>query len=151
MTGARTIAISVVLLGGSIWVGSMVCLAVVARVATRVLSTTDRVELFADVGRIYRVLGTTALVAAACAGAVLAGRPDDWGPLTMTAFVLAGFLLGLSLAGMRQAHRMTAMRRRMPPQSPRLLRAGRDATVLRSLMGLVTVAIVLVAAGVLAG
>jgi len=50
MTVTRTIAISIVLLGGSIWVGSMVCLAVVARVATRVLSTTDRVELFADVG-----------------------------------------------------------------------------------------------------
>lgn len=151
MTVTRTIAISVVLLGGSIWVGSMVCLAVVARVATRVLSTTDRVELFADVGRIYRVLGTTALVAAFCAAAVIAGEPDDWDALTVTAFVLTGFLLGLSLAGMRQARRMTAMRRVMTPRSPRLLRAARDATVLRSLMGLVTVAIVIAAAGVLAG
>jgi hypothetical protein len=150
MTVTRTIAISVVLLGGSIWIGSMVCLAVVARVATQVLSTTDRVELFADVGRIYRVLGTTALVAAACAAAALAGDPADWDALTLTAFVLGGFLLGLSLAGMRQAHRMTTMRRALAPSSAQLRRAARDATVLRSLMGLVTVAVVIAAAWVLA-
>jgi hypothetical protein len=151
MTAIRTIAISVVLLGGSIWIGSMVCLAVVARVATRVLSTKDRVALFAEVGRIYRVLGTASLIAAICVAAVLAGEPGGWNALTVAAFVLAVLLVGLSLAGMRQARRMTAMRRAMAPGSPPLVHAGRDATVLRSLMGVVTLAIVIAAAGVLAG
>jgi hypothetical protein len=140
----RTITMSALLLSGSIWVGSMVCLAVVGRAAGRLLAPGDRVALFADVGRTYRVLGTTSLLVAISAGAALAGEPGDWGPATTVAIGLVVVLVGLSLAGMRQAHRITELRRCAADGMPaaELRTATRRAAVLRSSMGAISVVIV---------
>jgi hypothetical protein len=147
----RTITMAALLLSASIWIGSMVCLAVVARSAGRLLAPGDRVALFADVGRTYRVLGTTSLLVATATGVALAGEPADWDLATRVAIGLVVLLVGLSVAGMRQAHRITGLRRSAAGGMPttELRTAARNATALRSSMGVVSVVIVVLVCGAL--
>jgi len=142
----RTFVVTAMVLATSVWIGSMVCLAVVARAAGRLLAPADRVALFADVGRTYRVLGTASLLVILATGVALAGRTADWDPATKTAAVLAIALVALSVGGMRQAHRITELRR-AGDDGPRVRRAGRNAALLRSSMAAISIAIVVVVAG----
>ncbi len=153
----RTLFIAVELLAASIWIGSLVCLALVARVALRVLDPQARVALFRGIGRLYRVVGTSALVVSIAAGAALAGSPSGWSVAMDVIGALSGVLVVLTVIGMAQARRMTVIRRQeldAPGDGTvgdAVRRGAASAGLLRGLMAAVTLVIVLLVASVLAG
>lgn len=153
----RTLLIAVELLAASIWAGSLVCLALVARVALRVLDSQARVALFRGIGRLYRVVGTSALVVSIAAGAALAGSPSEWSVAMGAIGALSGVLVVLTVIGMAQARRMTVMRRQAlgapgdEAVGDAVRRGAASAGELRGLMAGVTVVIVVFVASVLAG
>ena len=101
---------AVLILAAAIWLGGLVTIAVVARVASATLVPSARVEFFQGLGRAYGVVGGTALVIAYGTGAALVhDRPWD-GLLTGTAVVAAALAATLA-AGIVQARRMTRLRR----------------------------------------
>ena len=152
----RTVLITVELLAASIWIGSIVCLAIVAAEAGRALEAVDRVALFRGIGRRYAVVGTVSLLVAIGAGAAIAGPPSEWSALTTAALASACGLVLLTAAGMAQARRMTTARRRATAAPDDLeaaaavKRGTAMAAVLRGSMAAVTVAIVAIVAHQLA-
>lgn len=153
MIGAlSTPVVTTELLAACVWVGSMVCLAVVTTTARRVLDTPNQIALFKAVGQRYSILGTASLLVAIGAGLWLGWPPSDWSAVTDTAVALAGFLVLATFAGMAQARAMTTLRKqamRSPgdSRSEQALRKGRQvANTLRGLMGASTLAIVVLAA-----
>lgn len=152
----RTLLIAVELLAASVWIGSLVCLALVARVAARVLDAPARVELFRGIGRLYRVVGTSALVVFIAAGAALTGSPSEWSATMAVVAALSGALVVLTAVGMAQARRMTMVRRQAlaaPEEGAvgdAVRRGAASAGVLRGLMATVTLAILVLVASVLA-
>lgn len=155
MLATSTPLVAVELVAASIWVGSLVCLAVVTAAARRVLDTPSQVVLFRAVGRRYGLVGTTALLVAIGAGLALSWPPSAWSPITDSATALAGLLVIASGAGMAQARAMTRLRRQAAsaPEDRGLsvsLRRGRLlANMLRGLMAAVTLAIVVLAAQII--
>jgi uncharacterized membrane protein len=153
----RTALITIELLAASIWIGSIVCLAIVAAEAGRALDAADRVVLFRGVGRRYAVVGTASLLVAIGAGAAVAGQPSDWSALTTASLASACGLVLLTAAGMAQARRMTIARRRAnaaphDDQATSAVRRGATmAAVLRGAMAVVTLAVVVLVAHELAG
>lgn len=135
------------ILAAAVWLGGLVTIFVVSRVADRTLAPADRIAFFRLLGRCYGVVGTAALVLALGTGAaLLRNRPWD-GPLIATAATAAALLLVTAL-GMAQAHRMTTRRRAMlrrPDDSglrTRVRRAGRTAAALRIAIGVCSLALV---------
>lgn len=155
MQATSTPLVAVELIAASIWVGSLVCLAVVANVARKVLEDRSRVMFFRAVGRRYGLLGTGSLLVAIGAGLALAWPPSSWSAAMDAAVVLAGALVLASAAGMVQAHHMTGLRQRAAAGSDDhgvadAVRRGRMlAGALRGLMALLTLAIVVLAAQVI--
>ena len=155
MLTTSTPLVAVELVAASIWVGSLVCLAVVTAAARRVLDTPSQVALFRAVGRRYGLVGTTALLVAIGAGLALSWPPAAWSPITDWAVALAGLLVIASGAGMAQARAMTRLRRQATsaPEDQGLavtVRRGRLlANMLRGLMAAVTLAIVVLAAQII--
>jgi uncharacterized membrane protein len=151
----RTLLIAVEILAASIWVGSLVCLALVARIASRDLDAASRVTLFRGIGRIYGIVGTAALVVAIGAGVVIASPISDLGRTGTAVAVLAGVLVVATVAGMVQARRMTASRRRaieMPEDERAAASVRRGAAlagVLRGSIALLTLVIVVLGADLL--
>ena len=144
--------VAVELLAACIWVGSLVCLAVVANTARRVLDGPSQVTFFRMIGRRYAILGTGALVVAIGAGVALAWPPSSWSGTVDAAVALSGVLVLLTGAGMVQARAMTKLRRRAMSSggddaSANALHRGRLlAGSLRSLMALLTLGVLLLAA-----
>ncbi len=122
MITGRTVLIAIEMLAASVWVGSLVCLALVSRVARRVLDGPSRVALFRGIGRLYGRVGTGALLVAIAAGVAIAGRPSHWTTTISVAIILSAVLVALTLAGMAQARRMTV-------QCQRALGAPQDASI----------------------
>lgn len=155
MLATSTPLVAVELVAASIWVGSLVCLAVVTAAARRVLDTPSQVVLFRAVGRRYGLVGTTALLVAIGAGLALSWPPAAWSPITDWAVALAGLLVIASGVGMAQARAMTRLRRQATsaPEDQGLavsMRRGRLlAYMLRGLMAAVTLAIVVLAAQII--
>lgn len=147
--------VAVELIATSIWVGSLVCLAVVANVARAVLDTSSQVSFFRAIGRRYAIVGTGALLVAIGAGLALAWPPSSWSDTIDTAVALAGVLVLATVVGMVQARGMRILRRRAMSNpgdhdAARAVRRGRLlAGTLRCLMALVTLAIVVLAAQVI--
>lgn len=110
MSPTITAALSgVLILATSVWIGGLVAIAVVARVATRTLHPGARVAFFRALGRAYGVVGTLALALGYGAGAALVyDRPWD-GLLSATATV-AGGLVATTAFGVVQARRMSRLR-----------------------------------------
>jgi hypothetical protein len=138
----------VLVLATSVWVGGMVTIAVVAGVARRTLGTVERVQFFRGLGRIHGVVGGLALVTALAAGAALvADHPRDRS--VMAGAVVAGALLVVTGVGIVQARRMTELRLRAAatPGDHRVgqavRRGAQRAAVLRALIGVLTVALIL--------
>jgi hypothetical protein len=155
----RTALEVVLLLAGSVWLGGLVTIAVVARVAGRTLGPVERVAFFRALGRAYGVVGGGALVLALVTAAVLAGtRP--WNGLLTACAVVAAALVGTTAVGVRQAMRMTRLRERAlagPPGSdgghsrPDDGAVRRGATRAAALRGLIAVlSLALAVLGVLA-
>lgn len=142
------------ILATTVWVGGLVTIAVVARVASRTLDPAARVRFFRGLGRTYGVVGTVALAVAYATGARLVyGRPWD-AQLTATA-VVATALFVTTAAGIASARRMSRMRRRLlerPDDAEMVAAVRRGATragLLRALIALFSLA--LLALGVLVG
>jgi hypothetical protein len=141
--------VAVELVASSIWVGGLVAIFVVARAASATLDPAARIEFFRGLGRAYGIVGGLALlVAIGCGAALLSGHPWEW-RLVVTA-VLASSLLLVTAIGIWQARRMTRLRRRAltGPASVReqVRRGALAATVLRGAIGLITLALVVLAA-----
>src|SRR4051812_29145549 len=109
MAVVRTILLVVGTLAASIWIGSLVCLALVAQVARRALDRRSFVVLFREVGRLYRVVGTASLVVAIVVGVALAW-PISAAGLDLAILVSSAFLVVVTIAAMTQARRMTVRR-----------------------------------------
>lgn len=153
MTTAWSAAVlTVELLASCIWVGSMVCLAVVASTARRVLDGRNQVTFLQAIGRRYSRIGTGSLLVAIGAGLWLVWPPSQWSWTIDAAVGIAGGLILATAAGMAQARAMTRLRRRSiaDPDDVRAARAvqkgRRVATALRGLMASSTLAIVVLAA-----
>ena len=155
MSVVRVALISVGILSASTWIGSLVCLAAVSRVARRDLSGSARITLFRGVGRLYRVIGTTSLLTSIAIGLVLAWPVTRNRGAVTAMFVLSAALVGITVAGMAQARRMTAARQRLLERSSdaelvRLVQhGGVVAATLRGAIGLVTLTIVVLGASTL--
>ena len=151
---ANAVLVAVHLLAASTWVGGFVAITVVGQVARRTLEQPARIAFFRSLGRAYGILGGAALLIALGTGFAL--LPDRSSGTGIAAVVLAAALLAATAAGVRQARRMTRLRRYAlehrdePGLRQRLRRAARSAALLRSAIGLLTLALVLVAAVVAA-
>ena len=145
-------AVALEILSASVWIGSLVCLAVVSRAARNVLEGPTQVAFFRAVGRRYAIVGTGSLLIAIGDGLAMAWPPPTWTATTDTAVALAGLLVLATAAGMAQARVMGTLRRRaIASPADRAARASvrrgrRLATSLRLLMAADTLAIVALAA-----
>ena len=140
------------ILSASVWIGSLVCLAVVSQAARTVLDGSPQVDFFRAVGRRYAIVGTGSLLVAIGAGLAMAWPPAIWSATIDAAVALAGLLVLATAAGMVQARVMGTLRlRAMSSPADVAARASvrrgrRVATALRLLMAADTLAIVVLAA-----
>lgn len=145
----RGILLGVFILATCVWVGGFVAIAVVARVATRTLSAQHRIAFFRGLGRVYALLGTTALIVAIGTGAGLASE-HPWDGTLIAAAVLAAVVLAALGTGMVQARRMTRLRRAAltsPDDAQlalRVRRGSRSAAMLRATIGVLSLALIAV-------
>jgi hypothetical protein len=151
----RTMLIAVAMLGASVWVGSLVCLAVVAAASRRALDQRARVALFRQVGRLYGIVGTGALLVAIAMGLVLAWPPTTVSRGVAIEFALAALLVAVTVAGMVQARRMTTARQRLVDRAGdasaeiAVRRGAGVALALRGSIALVTLVMVVLGANLL--
>jgi uncharacterized membrane protein len=148
---ADALVLAVFVLATSVWVGGYAAIAVVARAATSTLSGGDRVAFFQALGRSYLWVGAPALVVALGAGSVLL-RHHDGDPLLLVTAALAVALVVLLVVAVGQARRMTRLRREALDATAdeqlavRVRRGARSATALRGILGLLTLALVVLGA-----
>ena len=148
---AEALILAVLLLATSIWIGGYVAIVVVARVATATLEPRARVAFFRSLGRAYLRVGVPALVLALVAGAVLAWDGPKGGLFAAIVTVVAVLLVSFAVAVV-QARRMTRLRHRLTetPTDERLradvARGARAAGTLRAVLGLLSVALVVLGA-----
>ncbi|MGH7641005.1 MAG: hypothetical protein ACREN7_00465 [Candidatus Dormibacteria bacterium] len=145
----RGILAGLLILSGSVWVGGLVLVVVVARVTAWTLEPAARVAFFRTFGRAVALVSNPALVVALVTGALLL-HARLWSGLVIATWALGGLLVAVAAAGMWQARRMTRLRqsllgRERPPPAA-LQRASRRALALRSLIALVTLVLVGLAA-----
>src|SRR5665213_1802215 len=100
--------VAVELITASVWVGGMVCMAIVAKAARDVLDEPSQVAFFRSVGRRYGIVGSTSLLVAIAAGLALSWPPSSWSGAIDAAAVLAGVLVVATFAGIRQGRAWTA-------------------------------------------
>lgn len=138
---------AVLILASAVWLGGMVTIFVVARVATRTLPPASRVAFFRGLGRLHGVIGSVALVVAfGSGGALLHERAWD-GLMAGTVAVAAG-LACLTIVAIAQARAMTRLRDALlrDPSDDRLSaqvhQGARRAAVLRAAIGVCSVALV---------
>jgi uncharacterized membrane protein len=144
---ARALLLGLFTLASSTWVGGYVAIAVVARVASRTLEPVQRVQFFRQLGRCYLLVGTSALIIALATGAGLLSDHGWDGTLIATIGVAAGLLVSLAV-GVAQARRMTRARSAAlaapenPQLSDRVRRGARAATMLRAVIGLLSLTLI---------
>jgi hypothetical protein len=137
---------AVLVLATAVWIGGLVAILVVARVADATLGAVDRVAFFRGLGRVYGLVGGVALTAALASGAVLAATYRWDGDLAAGAVVAAG-LVAATLAGVVQARRMTRLRQdalRDPgsaEMAAKVRRGARNAAVLRAAIAVLSLAL----------
>ncbi|MCO5173218.1 MAG: hypothetical protein M9914_03420 [Trueperaceae bacterium] len=148
MTGAADLVWLVVLVvSASVWLGGLLTMPVVARAASATLAPLDRVAFFRALGRAYLPVGGSALTLALLSGAVLL-REREWDGLLVASAITAAALVGALALGVAQARRMTRLRQAAgaAPQDAdlggRVRRGGRSAVALRALIGLLSLALV---------
>lgn len=87
----------VLVFAAAVWVGGLVAIFVVARVARRTLRPAERVAFFRCLGRAYGPVGGLALALALVSGAVLlSGHP--WDSQVTAAMAAAGCLVAVTVA-----------------------------------------------------
>ena len=121
-----SVAVFVLLLATSIWIGGFVAIAIVARVARHELDAPTRIAFFRRLGRRYLVVGGGSLAVALGSGGSLLAL-GDWTP-TKTVAVALGLALALAtVVGVIQARELTRMRAKKPAQVRRTLRLPRQS------------------------
>ena len=144
---SQAILLGVFTLASCIWVGGYVAIAVVAQVATHTLEPGQRVTFFRGLGRSYLLVGGPALVLALGAGAGLLSEHAWDGVLTAAAVAAAALMAALAV-GVVQARRMTRLRAAAlaaPDDrqlATRVRRGARAATLLRAVIGLLSLALI---------
>jgi hypothetical protein len=131
------VAVSAV--ASAVWIGGLVAIFIVARVASATLGQEQRIRFFRALGRTYGIVGTVALLVALAGGAVLLdGHP--WDVLLIATAIVAGALVTATIAGIVQARAMTRLRRRAI-SGPTLLReqVRRGAIIAATLRGVIAV------------
>lgn len=146
------VMVALELVAASVWIGSLLCLAVVAQVGRATLDGPTQAVFFRALGRRDAVVGTAALLVAVGVGLALAWPPSRWSGLIDAAVALAGLLLAATAAGMAEARAMGDLRQRLlgePTDATvrgALHRGRRIATALRLLMAADTLAVVVLVA-----
>lgn len=140
--------------GASVWVGGLIAIAIVARVATGTMDPPVRVAFFRDLGRAYGVAGTAALALSyGSAAALLDGRA--WSGTLIAAVVVAAVLAATLAVGVAQARRMTRLRRRsleVPDDAHLAAFVRRGSALAHALRGLIALlSLALMALGVALG
>jgi hypothetical protein len=152
MSPTDAVLTGLLILATAVWLGGLVAIMIVARVATRTLDPAARVAFFRGLGRSYGIVGTLALAVAYGAGAALL-RDRPWDPAMVATVVVAVALAATLAVGVVQARRMTRLRRHALEAGDDAAVAGRVrqgavvAAVLRSLIG--ALSLVLLALGIL--
>jgi len=146
-TTAESILLAVLVLATSIWVGGYIAIAVVARSATSTLTPEARVAFFRSLGRLYFWVGTPALIVALVAGGVLARDVTSDGLFVASAVVTGVLLVSFAIA-VAQARRMTRLRQRLVNEpteelASQVSRGGRAAGMLRGVLGILSIALVI--------
>lgn len=153
--GAEVVVLVVFALAASIWVGGYVAIVVVARAATAALDPGRRVLFFRSLGGSYFWVGLPALIVALVTGGVLA-RNLDWDGVLVATAVVAAALMATFAVAVAQARRMTRLRRGLldSPDDARLRarvrRGAQAAGVLRAVLGLLSLALVVLGAALAA-
>ena len=143
---AETSLAAVLVLATAVWIGGLIAIFVVARVARTTLGPAERVAFFRGLGRAYGLVGGTALAVALASGGVLAATYRWDGRLAAGAVIAAG-LVAATVAGVIQARRMTRLRQDAlrDPASPGLTvkvrRGARNAAVLRTAIAALSLAL----------
>jgi uncharacterized membrane protein len=133
-------------LASSIWVGGLVAIFIVARVASATLEPAQRVAFFRALGRSYGIVGSAALVVSLASGAAMLGD-HAWDGLLLASALVAAALLAATATGMAQARAMTRLRRRLVgggggELEARVRSGAKLAAALRGTIALLTLALV---------
>ncbi len=147
-TPVTALLTGLLVLGASVWLGGFVLLILVSRASRQQLEDGARVALFRQVGREFLPVAATAMVVVLVTGGILLGsRP--WDGLATTLVVLVVAVIVTTGAGVRQARAMTRLRRRALAADGALATdvatGARRATALRTLIGLLVLALYAVA------
>ena len=127
--------IAVTAIASAVWIGGLVAIFVVARVASATLDQPRRISFFRALGRSYGIVGGVALLVALAGGAILLdGHP--WDGLLIATAIVAAALVVTTVAGVIQARTMTRLRR-SALSGPTLLRerVRRGAIIAAALRG----------------
>lgn len=147
----QVLLLTVFVLATSVWVGGYVAIGVVARTATTTLDAGSRVAFFRSLGRAYLRVGVAALAVALLTGGLLL-RDHGWDALVVLTVAVAALLVVLLGVAVDQARRMTRLRRRAlaaradDDLAGRVRRGGRAAGILRAVLGVLTLALVVLGA-----
>ena len=151
LDGARMLA-AILAVGSGVWAGGLVSVVILALVSRSTVSGADRVGLFRAFGKWFAIfMGAAALLVVPPALVLAVVEPT---PLTASALVLALGLLLIVAVGIVQARRMSALRCTAASDGGDPARIRRNAAIalaLRSLIGLLMLALPVVALLIVAG
>jgi hypothetical protein len=137
------VAVALLVIGAATWVGGFVTVVVVNRVAARTLPPADRVAFFRAFGRTFGATAGVALVLALVGGGVLM-RHHPFDATAIATVVLAVALVAATAIGVAQARAMTRLRGAVlaaAGDATTVARGARNAAALRSLIGVITIAL----------
>jgi hypothetical protein len=145
--------IAVSALASAIWIGGLVAIFVVARVASATLGETERISFFRALGRTYGIVGGVSLLVALAGCAILLDG-HAWDGLLIATAIVAGALVVATVAGVAQARAMTRLRRRAL-SGPTLLgeqvhRGAIVAAALRGAIAMLTLILVVLGSALVA-
>jgi uncharacterized membrane protein len=143
--GVARILAGLLILGGALWLGGFVAIVIFSRSTKKALTTPQRVAVFRELGRRYVIVASVAFALVVIPGGVLlASRPADG--YTLAVLIIALLLVVVTVVGIRQARRMTRMRRAAIAEpdaadAAALQRGTRVASVLRASIGVCSLAL----------
>jgi uncharacterized membrane protein len=143
--GVARVLAGLLILGGALWLGGFVAIVIFSRSTKKALTTPQRVAVFRELGRRYVIVASVAFALVVIPGGVLlASRPADG--YTLAVLIIALLLVVVTVVGIRQARRMTRMRRAAIAEpdaadAAALQRGTRVASVLRASIGVCSLAL----------
>jgi uncharacterized membrane protein len=140
--------LGLVILGAAVWMGGFVAIMVVNATSKKSLEPAQRIALFRGLGRNYLRVAAVAFVLVVIPGGVLlASRP--WDGFTLAILLAAILLLVLTCVAVRQARRMTRMRKAAlaagSPGAAPIAHHSRRAWMLRMGIGFASLAVFVIA------